>query len=56
MKLRTAKIEDIATLMEITRRCIGNLDEQGIDQWDDAYPSIPRFRNVSVPESVYGKA
>lgn len=53
MEIRTANIEDIASLMEITRRCVINLDEHGIDQWDDTYPSSEAFLSDIQGDSLY---
>lgn len=53
MKIRTANIEDIASLMEITRRCVLNLDKHGVDQWDYTYPSSEAFLSDVQANSLY---
>lgn len=53
MEIRTANIDDISPLMEITRRCVINLDEHGIDQWDNTYPSIEAFIGDIQENSLY---
>jgi ribosomal protein S18 acetylase RimI-like enzyme len=53
MKIRSANIEDLDSLMGITQRCIKNLDEQGIYQWDEIYPSKKDFQNDIAAQSLY---
>lgn len=53
MKIRIAKAEDIKSLMEVTRRCIKNLDDNGIYQWDDIYPSGKDFHEDIAEQSLY---
>ena len=53
MNIRSANIEDLDSLMEITQRCIKNLDKQGIDQWDNTYPSKKAFLNDIQEETLY---
>lgn len=53
MNIRPANIEDISPLMEITQRCVKNLDKQGIDQWDDTYPSSEDFIDDIQEDSLY---
>ena len=53
MEIRLAHIEDLDSLMEVTQRCIKNLDKQGIYQWDEIYPSKKDFHNDIVEQSLY---
>lgn len=53
MKIRLAKQKDISVLMDITCRCILNLNANGIDQWDDTYPSKEDFLNNIQEETLY---
>ena len=53
MKIRPATIEDIDPLMEITRRCIQNLDSNGVYQWDEIYPSRADFHEDIAVQSLY---
>ena len=53
MKIRPAKIEDIDPLMEITRRCIKNLDSNRIYQWDEIYPSRTDYNEDIAEHSLY---
>jgi ribosomal protein S18 acetylase RimI-like enzyme len=53
MKIRLAKQTDLKALMDITRRCIINLNAKGIDQWDDAYPSKQAFFDDIQEGSLY---
>jgi len=34
---------DLSAVMTLVRRCIDDMRERGIDQWDDVYPSLERF-------------
>lgn len=53
MEIRSAYIEDIDSLMVITQRCIRNLDDQGIYQWDKIYPSKKDFHNDILEQNLY---
>ena len=53
MEIRSANIEDLDSLMEVAQRCIKNLDEQGIYQWDEIYPSKKDFHNDIIEQSLY---
>lgn len=53
MEIRSANIEDLNSLMEVTQRCIKNLDKQGIYQWDEIYPSKKDFHNDIAEQSLY---
>ena len=39
--------------MDITKRCIENLDQQGIYQWDEVYPAKSDFQGDIEDESLY---
>lgn len=53
MEIRLANVNDLNLLMAITRRCIENLDRQGIYQWDEIYPSRKDFNNDILEQSLY---
>lgn len=53
MKIRSANIKDLDSLMGITQRCIENLDKLGIYQWDEIYPSKKDFHNDILEQSLY---
>jgi ribosomal protein S18 acetylase RimI-like enzyme len=53
MEIRSANIEDLDSLMGITKRCIKNLDMQGIYQWDEIYPAKKDFENDIAAQSLY---
>jgi len=53
MKIRLANVSDLNSLMAIIRRCIQNLDKQGIYQWDEIYPSKKDFDNDILEQSLY---
>ena len=46
-------MEDLDPLMEITRRCIENLDRNGIYQWDEIYPSRKDFQEDILEQNLY---
>ena len=46
-------MDDISPLMKITRRCIQNLDDNGVYQWDEIYPSEADFREDIADQSLY---
>ena len=52
-KIRPANIDDLDLLMEITQRCIENLDKNGIYQWDKLYPSRKDFHEDIVEQTLY---
>lgn len=39
MQITTAKPNELETLTELTAACIAAMRQQGIDQWDEIYPS-----------------
>ena len=53
MKIRPAQIDDLNSLMEITHRCIENLNKNGIYQWDEIYPSRRDFHEDIGERSLY---
>ncbi len=53
MKIRPAQIEDLDPLMGITRRCVKHLDNNGIYQWDEIYPSRKDFHEDITGKSLY---
>lgn len=53
MEIRLAKIDDLDSLMEITRRCIENLDNNSVYQWDEIYPSREDFHGDIVEQTLY---
>jgi ribosomal protein S18 acetylase RimI-like enzyme len=53
MKIRSANINDLAPLMDITQRCIENLDKQGIYQWDEIYPSKKDFHDDILDKNLF---
>jgi ribosomal protein S18 acetylase RimI-like enzyme len=53
MNIRPANFKDLNLLMDITHRCIGHLNKQGINQWDDIYPSRKDFHDDIVAQSLY---
>jgi ribosomal protein S18 acetylase RimI-like enzyme len=53
MNIRPADFNDLNLLTDITRRCIGHLNKQGINQWDDIYPSRKDFHDDIVAQSLY---
>ena len=53
MRLRPATHDDLDPLMDITRRCVADLDAQGIFQWDYIYPSIHDFQNDVAEGTLY---
>jgi ribosomal protein S18 acetylase RimI-like enzyme len=53
MKIQSANIKDLDSLMGITQRCIENLDKQGIYQWDEIYPSRNDFHQDILEENLY---
>jgi len=53
VKIRPANVNDLNSLMAITKRCIENLDKQGIYQWDEFYPAEINFHEDIQDESLY---
>ncbi len=53
MKIRVANLNDLNSLTAITRRCIDNLNKQGIYQWDEIYPSKKDFHEDILEQSLY---
>ena len=53
MIIRPATIDDLNSLMEITQRCIRNLDNIGIYQWDEIYPSRKDFHADITEQSLH---
>jgi ribosomal protein S18 acetylase RimI-like enzyme len=53
MKIRSANIEDLDSLMGIAQRCITNLDASGIYQWDEMYPSRKDFQEDIASQTLY---
>jgi ribosomal protein S18 acetylase RimI-like enzyme len=39
MRNRPANIDDLFTLVSLVRACIRHMDEHGINQWDNIYPT-----------------
>jgi len=53
MKIRSADVSDLVPLMDITQRCIENLDKQGIYQWDEIYPSKKDFHDDILDKNLF---
>ena len=53
MNIRLSNVNDLDFLMDITRRCIDYLNEQGIYQWDEIYPSRKDFHNDIAEQHLY---
>ena len=53
MKIRSANVNDLNSVMAMTQRCIENLDKQGIYQWDEIYPSKKDFHDDILDKNLY---
>lgn len=53
IKIRSAVTDDLSSLIIITKKCIEHLNEQGIYQWDDIYPSRKDLNNDILKQTLY---
>jgi hypothetical protein len=53
ISLRPAHQKDIAGILRLLRSCIDDMRRQGIDQWDDVYPTRNRFESDLSSDSLY---
>ena len=53
MEIRPAQVDELDPLMEITQRCIEKLDEKGINQWNEIYPSRTDYQEDINKQSLY---
>ncbi len=53
MKIRSANESDLDSLMNITTRCIDNLERRNVHQWDETYPSASDFKDDIEKQSLF---
>lgn len=51
--IRRARREDIPGILQLLRLCIDDMRRQGIDQWDDVYPTRENFKSDLASSSLY---
>ncbi len=51
--IRRAKISEINEILNLTRACAANMDNRGIYQWNEHYPSQKTFENDIERSELY---
>jgi len=51
--IRTANMHDLDAVVEVVRSAIRHMDDQGIPQWDDIYPSKPLLQVDIEKQHMY---
>lgn len=51
--IRAAKISDLPEIKKLTEKCAKTMEEKGIFQWNEHYPSEEKLKNDILREELY---